>query len=350
MKILIAIKPNSQLFTTSLKDGLDGIGCDVNIGIDEFWNYADKYNIINIHWPNALFNRWSPNSADIEKLTEHIGEIKKTAKIIYTRHNDTPHYSNDSNKLKCYEIIERNADLIIHMGNYGIDSFKQKLNNSLIKHSLVHLHIYPNNYDNTVSQIEARRKLNIREHKFVVLAFGAFRDREETDMVLTEFSAFKLKNKLLLAPRLNDYLFKNTPNALGIKNILKKLWSLKLRLGHVLSNGSVSDLDLSYYFAAADVVLIQRKKILNSGNIPMAFFFKKPVIGPNTGNVGELLTETQNMVFNPEIPGDLCRALNETFKKNRIELGELNYAYAIQKMNIQNVAKQYLEAFKSVLQ
>ena len=31
MKILIAIKPNSQLFTTSLKDGLDGIGCDVNM-------------------------------------------------------------------------------------------------------------------------------------------------------------------------------------------------------------------------------------------------------------------------------------------------------------------------------
>ena len=35
------------------------------------------------------------------------------------------------------------------------------------------------------------------------------------------------------------------------------------------------DLDFSYFFGAADVVLLQRKKILNSGNLPLAFLMGK---------------------------------------------------------------------------
>ena len=54
---------------------------------------------------------------------------------------------------------------------------------------------------------------------------------------------------------------------------------------------AVSEKRLSYYYGAADVVFIQRVKILNSGNAMMPMLFGKVVIGPDCGNVGPLLKQ-----------------------------------------------------------
>ena len=44
-------------------------------------------------------------------------------------------------------------------------------------------------------------------------------------------------------------------------------------------------------------------------NIPLAFLFHKIVVGPNTGNIGELLKNTGNPTFNPNHKADIIRAL-----------------------------------------
>lgn len=54
----------------------------------------------------------------------------------------------------------------------------------------------------------------------------------------------------------------------------------------------IDNCDLPYYMAASDVIFIQRKDILNSGNVPLAFLYHKVVVGPKVGNIGELLSET----------------------------------------------------------
>ena len=62
---------------------------------------------------------------------------------------------------------------------------------------------------------------------------------------------------------------------------------------------------ISVLFAVSDVVFIQRCVILNSGVVPMAFLFGRGVVGPDSGNVGELLRVTANLVFSPSDQGSV---------------------------------------------
>ena len=353
MKVLIAFperKTNTNPFAYTLKDGLENIGCDVSMGLDEFWKYSDKYDLIHIHWPDSLVEKWNPTDVEVIFLQKHIEEIKTKAVIIYTRHDIVPHYCNSINKLKCYDIVEKNADAIVHLGNYGIPELKEKLQNKRVSHFVIPHHIYDSVYDNSITQQKARMKLSIPQNKFVVLTFGEYRDAEEAHMVLSGFKEYKNRKKYLLAPRLRNLFIVKVKSRFSWKWIKNKLVIGKLKLAGInMGRDFVSNDYLPYYFAAADLVLIQRKVVLNSGNIPMAFLFKKPVIGANIGNMGELLTETNNVVFDPNKKGALANAFSEAEKKLNQGIGNSNYNYAIQFMNINSIAQQYLEVYQSTL-
>ncbi len=185
----------------------------------------------------------------------------------------------------------------------------------------------------------------------IITAFGKFRNREEIRMVLDAFSALRNKRKFLLAPRM--FPFAKHP---GQRNPLKRLLSLAgyylvpalLRLRNIRAgaNGELIDNDeLPYYITASDVIFVQRKRILNSGNVPLAFLFRKVVAGPDNGNVGELLRETGNPVFSPDDNAGIVRALEQAGRLAEQGKGEENYRYARQHMNLEVVANAYIDAY-----
>jgi hypothetical protein len=137
MKVLIAYAsdiPFDNPFVRTLKKGLESAGCDVNWGLGEFWRNSSKYDVVHIHWPDSLFPNWSPTELEVLFLEQHLQEVRKHAKVVYTRHNEVPHYSQNPNRKKCYEIVERNADAIVHMGNYGLEEFRETLRNDHVEH------------------------------------------------------------------------------------------------------------------------------------------------------------------------------------------------------------------------
>ena len=165
----------------------------------------------------------------------------------------------------------------------------------------------------------ARQYLNLPQEAFIVTAFGKFRNREEIRMVASAFCKWNEKNKLLLAPRLypfsrrNEYgwnLFKRWASRLGYylaMPLLNRL--LKFHAG--ANDELIDNCDLPYYIAASDVIFIQRKDILNSGNVPLGFLFHKVVVGPTTGNIGEILSATGNPTFHPDDRSDILEALEK---------------------------------------
>ena len=100
--------------------------------------------------------------------------------------------------------------------------------------------------------------------------------------------------------------------------------------------------------AASDVIFIQRKDILNSASIPLAFLFHKVVIGPNIGNIGEILQDTGNPVFHPDNKFDIIRALETARQLSARRKGEDNYAYAIENMNSGKIGKEYAELYRNL--
>ena len=92
----------------------------------------------------------------------------------------------------------------------------------------------------------------------------------------------------------------------------------------------ISNEELPYYIIASDLLMIQRKRILNSGNLPLAFLFKKVVIGPDYGNIRNILKESGNPTFNPDNTNSIVRALTQGYQMAQVHKGEDNYLYAKQ--------------------
>ena len=88
--------------------------------------------------------------------------------------------------------------------------------------------------------------------------------------------------------------------------------------------------------------------MLNSANIPLAFLFHKVAVGPDTGNMGELLRNTGNPTFCPDNKADIIRALKEARQLSAFGKGETNYTYALENMRIDKVGKQYAKLYKEL--
>jgi len=352
MKVLLAYSNNLSIdnpFVKTLKEGLNSLGCDVDWGLNEFWTNYMNYHIIHINWPNSLFESWNPTNIEILHLEYVLDEIKKNnIKIVYTRHNDQPHYSSGNYISECYELIEKNADAIIHLGHYGISQFEKKLD---CKQFIIPHHIYDSIYKNEYSKDKARKKLNIPTDKFVILTFGAYRDKEEVDLILDNYKNLPIKNKYLLAPRLGEWLgLESWHSKIGRLWFRSKVLNFKLKKQNIKTQTEfISDEELPYYFLSADIVLIQRKKILNSGNLPLAYYFNKVVVGPDSGNVGEILRETNNIIFDPNSQLSISDAILSALDRDITTLGKKNHEYAIKNWNIKSIAIQYLDIYKDLL-
>ena len=101
--------------------------------------------------------------------------------------------------------------------------------------------------------------------------------------------------------------------------------------------------------AASDVIFIQRKDILNSGNVPLAFLYHKVVVGPKVGNIGELLSETGNPTFDPDDKKDILRALEEARRLAAWGQGDVNYTYGMENMSIRKVGQAYAQTYKQAI-
>lgn len=352
MRVLIVFREDDtdNLFVPVLCEAIRKQGIDVHCSLHDFWQGDESYDIIHFQWPEEAVGWNCTDESVIGRLRQRIRHFKAGgSKIVYTRHNTRPHYSSNPVIRQAYGVIESCSDVVVHMGQYSKREFEEKHPGS--RNVVVPHHIYENTYNENISREEARRHLRLPAGKMIITAFGKFRDREEIRMVLDAFYALQDKRKFLLAPRM--FPFAKHPRQ---RNPLKRLLSLAgyylvpalLRLKNIRAgaNGELIDNDeLPYYIAASDVIFVQRKRILNSGNVPLAFLFRKVVTGPDNGNVGELLRETGNPVFSPDDNDGIVHALEQAVRLAEQGKGEENYRYARQHMNLDGVANAYIDAY-----
>lgn len=88
---------------------------------------------------------------------------------------------------------------------------------------------------------------------------------------------------------------------------------------------------------------------MNSGNIPLAFLFRKVVIVPDQGNIKELLIETNNPVFSPDNNKSIVKALEMSYILVNDSHGGKKHMYALNNMSVELVSQKYLDAYKIVI-
>ena len=106
--------------------------------------------------------------------------------------------------------------------------------------------------------------------------------------------------------------------------------------------GPINDTDVQQMIQASDIMFIQRLEILNSGNLPLGFAGGNIVVGPDLGNVGEMLRATGNPVFDPHDKESIFIAVDKAIsmlKQNNYSQGKKNYEYAKNHWNKEHVAQ-----------
>lgn len=330
-------------FVTSLGNTLQKQGCEVLYGRERLWtDEVFSCDIIHFQWPEYVLGspKQKLSNEDLERLEQRLKLLKnKGIKIFQQVHNLKPHTNDDRKMQQLYELFYQYADVIVHMGSFSRDILQPKYPKA--QHVILPHHIYDDVYTFSESQDDARKKLKLQKNQKIVLSFGKFRNQQERNFVLNLQK--KLGNSVTF---LMPGFYRNTLRTLNPKKICTRLFNtLRYKLkGIKFSNDTIPDDLMQSYFCAADVILIQRLNILNSGNLPMAFATGKTVVGPDIGNVGQILHETGNYVFDPQNQDSaieaIQRALNDTVK------GSENKNYAIEHWSSNVIAAKLLKCYQ----
>ena len=329
---------DANQYVMTLMDGIDSMHNDVEWGwgMEKFWG-SDifDYDIVHIHWPDVLL--WQNRTPS--QIENRLIKLKSAGKrIVSTCHNLEPHYCNDIKRNEAYKIVYEKADMMLHLGDFSFEFMKNKFPNA--KHVLLPHHTYDFVYKVIPNRDEACRKLGLNPQHNYIICFGAFRDDEERDLVKNLIKELKHKNFYIIAPA-----YKSIEAGNFVGRVLRKYEKLKYRyFNHIIMKGHsttpVPEAMTPYYYAVSDVALIQRKKILNSGNVPLAFLMGKVVAGPNCGNVGMLLDETGNPTFDICDDDSVIVAVEKAISLAKENHGEDNRRYALEKLSTSIIADQ----------
>ncbi|GCB34422.1 glycosyltransferase family 1 protein [Bacteroides faecalis] len=357
IRALIIFRETSDtdnLFAPILCEAIRLTGIDVRCSTEEFWESDTTYDIIHFQWPEEVVG-WNCNDPNIiSRLKERIDWWRSQgAHFVYTRHNICPSSANEIIS-HVYEIIETESDIVVHMGRYSLHEFTHDHPND--RNVIIPHPIYEYTYREDISIERARQYLKMPQNAFIVTAFGKFRNNKERRMTLDAFRKWNKNNKLLVAPRFYPFsrikkygrnFLKRWASRIGYY-LLIPLLNRWLNIHAGAEDEIIDNCDLPYYIAASDIVFIQRKDALNSAMVPLAFLYHKVVVGPNVGNIGELLYETSNPSFNPDDLPSIVKALEKGNLQTIWYKGEGNYSYAMEHMNIKKIGKEYAQIYMNL--
>jgi hypothetical protein len=337
--------------------------CELQQSCDAFWNMEGDYDVIHLHFPEYLtfglqhaYQQGLTDALLVETATR-LAYWSKRAKLVVTRHVLLPHDAlEDPMWEKMYAVFYRYADGVAHFAQPSIDEFRKRyagtdwVHGREPRHTIIPHHNYASLPD-TIGRDEARAKLGIPAKARVMLVFGAIRNEAEKQLILETFQNLKVPGKLLLVSRWREQLAK--VSWIRLKYWLRDLTRLYYRLhpSYHFNYGFVEEADSQLYLNAADVLFIPRLWVLNSGNITLGMTFGKVVIGPDAWDVGELLRETGNPVFDPDRP-DAAAAMVEEGLRLAVEgkRGPANRERALTEWGADQCAVKYVELYRRLLE
>ena len=347
MQVLIPLDKesgNSYVFDLVKRMGNDA---NVFIGIDYFYDFNLSFDIIHIQWPEAFFNWQVPTDEQLKDLDDNLQRWQgKKSKIVITLHNEKSHKFNLNNQ-KLYEIVYKYVNAVVHLGEYSYQNFSKFFEKKGIKHSIVYHSLYVD-FPNAIKRSEARKCLGIDDDKFVILCFGTLRNIDEYNLLLHAFKKIKVKNKFLLTNgwRTLFPIFKEP-----LKRIKHELFTSfsQISARNKLNNEFVNNENVQIYLNASDLIFISRLDTLNSGNVFLGFTFGKVVVGPESGNIGEILNKTGNPTFNPKEMDSVVAALNQGVALSKSNKGNENYEYGMKYLHPIDAAKKHLQLYNELL-
>lgn len=303
-----------------------------------------RFDVVHLQWPEAL-TRWNePSESDLRTVKSALERWSAEAAVVVTVHNEHPHYRDTPAFRELYRTVYAHAAGLVHLGEASRRLVRQRFEQEIA--TAKEAVIPHGNYDwfpNEVSRQASREALAVASDANVVLTFGRIRAMEEVELLRRGFGTMRLpRRRLLVAGRL--------PHGKSRRNW--RYWTVRVPIWahpHMQRvEKFVAPDRVQLYLNAADVLVVPRRKVLNSGNVALGFTFGRVVVGPDRGVVGEVLRRTGNPVFDPADPRSLGEALREGMTLAREGQGHRNRDYATEMMSWGPIAEQHVALYQGL--
>lgn len=282
-----------------------------------FKEFDQSFDLVHIHWPEAIFNWEEPSQEDLQELQKEIEFWKKKVKIIYTKHDYYRTKGRTKKFDKLFNLIEVNTDVFLHLGEYSKTFYKKKYPKA--QHEFIYHHLFETSFPKLTRSV-ARKKLGIDEESLVVIAPGNIRTTKERDLVLKAFKSIKEQKKVLISTNMKLPFFNfrgrvRLRKIVDVQKILQEKFKKKYQSPEFLfTYEPISRFELGIKMSAADVVMVPRIDLLNSGIVYLGLSYSKVTVGPAIGNIEEQLLLQELPVFNPNSSSSVSIALQEAIE------------------------------------
>lgn len=222
-----------------------------------------------------IFQYWHPFfSPAFQFISKKIKLVSK-AKIIANCNNVLPHEKFFFSKRLALMFFKYVDHFIVMSRSVKKDLYEihPSANCIELKHPVYDI------FGKKISKNIARSKLSLKSKK-IILFFGMIRQYKGLDILIKSANDLKKKLndfKIVVAGECyeNKKLYYNLAKDLNVDNNIK--FDFKFIPNH----------DVGKYFCAADLVVLPYKSATQSGIIPIAYHFNKPVVSTNVGGLPE---------------------------------------------------------------
>lgn len=291
-----------------------------------------------IHWPEAVVGWQEPTPEDLVRFEKWIRACAASGLVLWTVHNAFPHAGRRSEGYRqLYQLVAENAQIHLHHGRTSIRAIEARYPSA--RPSFIRTCPHGGYWQllGDITPPDARRRLKLNGKGKILLVFGEVRDPRELLLILHATRAPEWH--VLMAGRLP---WPRNPLWAGMNRLALLITANKW----TIVGDAIPDEKVDVYVKAADAVFIPRYEALNSGNVFLGFTFGKPVIGPDVGNIGEVLALTGNPTFDPRHAKSIARALATLSSEELAVLGTRNAEWLEQNCQWDQTATVAVEAIE----
>lgn len=251
-----------------------------------------------------IFQYWHPFFAlAFSSIARRIKRYSNS-KIIVNCNNIFPH-----EKMQFGNSLSRNFFKYVDHFIVMADSVKKDLLS--IKPNANYIELMHPVYDvfgKRASKDKAKNYLGINS-KRIILFFGLIRDYKGLDLLIQ--ASKDLKNKL------KDFKIVVAGECYGSKNqYLDLAKRLDVEDCFSFNFNFIKNEDVSNYFSAADVVVLPYRSATQSGVVPIAYHFNRPVISTDVGGLKEYIVHKKSGFLCKPNPASISKAIIDFYDSN----------------------------------
>ena len=335
---------------------------DIIASQKEWIKESMKFKAVFIHWPEylPLFDIKSKKEF-VEFSIERVKFFKNASQIFYFVHNKEPYFDKKNDLSPLFEYIIQNSSAIFHFSDFSRDLFIERYKNNKVQFVVPH-----GNYKELIQgRLENKlflKKLNLNPENITVATVGAIRNKKELKILKGFAKNFLDKNcnfifvgditcdyYLLFYGNVFNYFLRVIFIKFKLLNIIRNYRAFKLRrLGNniYINPNYINEFSLTNICNSSDILLICKSENINSGNIALGFTFGCLVVGPDIGNIGQILRSYKNITYEvnnldyKKVVELTINSLNKNIIANNLQIADSQW-------NWENIAKLYINYLRN---